>query len=125
MATRRTGLAKRHTDDDVLATAHGLALALHRVGAMNSVDMRDMDRLCLPPRPDYGSAAVKRIRAATRMSQPVFARLLGVDKSAVAQWERGAKRPSGPAMRLLEVLDPDKPESPVVQVRRAMAEPPA
>ena len=65
---------------------------------------------------------MKRIRAATRMSQPVFARLLGVEKSAVAQWERGAKTPSGPAQRLLEVLDPNKPESPVVQVRRDITE---
>ena len=61
---------------------------------------------------------MKRIRAATRMSQPVFARLFGVDRSAVAQWERGANRPSGPTLRQLEVLDPDKPDSPVVQVRR-------
>jgi len=60
---------------------------------------------------------LKRIRAATRMSQPVFARLLGVDKSAVAQWDRGAKRPSGPALRL---LDPGKRDSPIVQVRRCI-----
>lgn len=106
--------------DDVLATAHELAAALHRVGAMDELSMRDLDRLCLPPRPDYSGPDVRRIRAATRMSQPVFARLLGVDKSAVAQWERGAKRPSGPALRLLEVLDPNKSDSPVVQVRRSM-----
>lgn len=56
------------------------------------------------------------------MSQPVFARLLGVDKSAVAQWERGAKRPSGPAAQLLEVLVPERAEeSPVVRVRRTMS----
>ena len=107
-------------EDDVLATAHGFAAALHRVGALNTVDMRDMDRLCLPPRPNYGGPEIKRIRAATRMSQPVFARLLGVDKSAVAQWERGAKRPSGSALRLLEVLDPDTFDSPIVQVRRGI-----
>jgi putative transcriptional regulator len=112
--------AKQTAEDDVLATAHGLGAALHRVGAMDDLSMRDMDRLCLPSRPDYGGPDVRRIRAATHMSQPVFARLLGVDKSAVAQWERGAKRPSGPALRLLEVLDPSKPESPVVQVRRGM-----
>jgi putative transcriptional regulator len=89
---------------------------------MDTATMRDLDALCLPPRPDYGSAEVRRIRAAARMSQPVFARLLGVDKSAVAQWERGAKRPSGPAARLLEVLDPERgEESPVVRVRRAMS----
>ena len=107
-------------EDDVLATAHGLAAALHRVGALDAATMRDMDRLGLTPRPEYGGPEIKRIRAATRMSQPVFARLLGVNRSAVAQWERGAKRPSGPALRLLEVLDPDKPDSPVVQVRRGI-----
>ena len=126
MTTNRAKSAKRMglraVEDDVLATAHGLAAALHRVGAMDELSMRDIDRLCLPPRPDYGSSEVRRIRAATRMSQPVFARLLGVDKSAVAQWERGAKRPSGPALRLLEVLDPNKPDSPIVQVRRGMVE---
>jgi len=48
--------------------------------------------------------------------------LLGADKSAVAQWERSAKRPSGPSARLLEVLDPERGEdSPVVRFRRAMA----
>lgn len=126
MATNRAKSAKRMglraVEDDVLATAHGLAAALHRVGAMDELSMRDMDQLCLPPRPDYGGSEVRRIRAATRMSQPVFARLLGVDKSAVAQWERGAKRPSGPALRLLEVLDPNKPDNPIVQVRRGMVE---
>lgn len=116
--SKRMGVSA--VEDDVIATAHGLAAALHRVGALDAVGMRDMDTLCLPPRPDYSGSEVKRIRAATRMSQPVFARLLGVDKSAVAQWERGAKRPSGPALRLLEVLDPDKPDSPVVQVRRGI-----
>lgn len=124
MPTTKAKTSKRMgvgaVNDDVLATAHGLAAALHRVGALDAVNMRDMDRLCLPPRPDYGGTEIKRIRAATRMSQPVFARLLGVDKSAVAQWERGAKRPSGPALRLLEVLDPDKPDSPIVQVRRGI-----
>ncbi len=108
-------------EDEVLATARALGAALHRVGAMDAATLRGLDALCLPPRPDYGGVEVQRIRAATRMSQPVFARLLGVDKSAVAQWERGAKRPSGPAARLLEVLDPEKGESPIVQVRRSMA----
>ncbi len=122
MAKAKAGkrMGPREVENEILATAHGLAKALHRNGAMDELTMLDMDRLCLPPRPDYGGAEVRRIRAAARMSQPVFARLLGVDKSAVAQWERGAKRPSGPALRLLEVLDPTKPDSPVVQVRRAI-----
>lgn len=118
---KRAPARRATTEDEVLATAHALGAALHRVGAVDAATMRDLDTLCLPPRPEYGGAEVRRIRAAARMSQPVFARLLGVDKSAVAQWERGAKRPSGPAARLLEVLDPERGEdSPVVRVRRAM-----
>ena len=117
----RSRPSRESVENDVLATAHDLAAALHRVGAMDATTMLEIDTLCLPPRPSYGSAEVRRIRAATRMSQPVFARLLGVDKSAVAQWERGAKRPSGPAARLLEMLDPEKGESPVIQVKRGMA----
>ncbi len=114
--------AELNAEADILATAHEFAVSLHEFGAMDDAGMREMDRLCLPPRPDYTAPDVKRIRAATHMSQPTFARLLGVDKSSVAQWERGAKRPSGPALRLLEVLDPTKAESPVVQVRRGMGE---
>ena len=119
--TKRNRPSAKAVEADILATAHGFAAALHRVGAMDVVGMREMDRLCLPARPDYSGPQVRRIRAATRMSQPLFARLLGVDKSSVAQWERGVKRPSGPALRLLEVLDPERLDSPVVQVRRAMA----
>lgn len=123
--TKKPGRAVQHrsrasAEEEVLTTAHDLAVALHRVGAMDAVTMREIDTLCLPPRANYGSAEVRRIRAATRMSQPVFARLLGVDKSAVAQWERGVRRPSGPAARLLEVLDPERDESLVVRVRQGM-----
>jgi putative transcriptional regulator len=124
MTTKEAKSAKRmgvrEVEREVLATAFELAEALHGVGAMDDLNMGDMERLCLPERPHYDAPEVRRIRAATRMSQPVFARLLGVKKSAVAQWERGAKQPSGPALRLLEVLDADKPDSPVVQVRRGI-----
>jgi putative transcriptional regulator len=120
-AAKRAPARRATTEDEILATAHALGAALHRVDAVDATTMRDLDALCLPPRPEYGGGEVRRIRAAARMSQPVFARLLGVDKSAVAQWERGAKRPSGPAARLLEVLDPERGESPVVKIRRAMA----
>ncbi|MGC8475231.1 MAG: helix-turn-helix domain-containing protein [Acetobacteraceae bacterium] len=114
------GPAESGTEADILATAHRLGRALHGVGALDAAGMEALDQLCLPPRPAYDGAEVRRIRAATGLSQPLFARLLGVAKSAVAQWERGAKRPSGPAQRLLEMLDPEQPESPVVRVRRGI-----
>jgi len=61
MALSRSKPAKQTVEDEVLATAHGLARALHRVGAMDELSMRDLDRLCLPPRPDYTGPDVRRI----------------------------------------------------------------
>ena len=39
------------------------------------------------------------------MSQPVFALYLNVSKNLVSDWERGVKKPGGPALRLLTVVD--------------------
>jgi putative transcriptional regulator len=38
------------------------------------------------------------------VSQPIFARYLNVSKNLVSDWERGVKRPGGPALRLLSVV---------------------
>ena len=44
------------------------------------------------------------IRAASNMSQAVFARVLNVTTGYVSQLERGVKRPTGPALALLNVI---------------------
>ncbi|MAM39935.1 MAG: transcriptional regulator, partial [Erythrobacter sp.] len=41
---------------------------------------------------------------AEHVSQPVFARYLNVSKNLVSDWERGAKKPGGPALRLLSII---------------------
>ncbi len=38
------------------------------------------------------------------MSQTIFARYLNTSESTVQKWETGAKRPSGMALRLLQVV---------------------
>ncbi|MGN6166678.1 MAG: helix-turn-helix domain-containing protein, partial [Solirubrobacteraceae bacterium] len=56
------------------------------------------------PAPAVTGDAVKAIRSAYGMSQPVFARILNVSSETVKGWEQGKKRPDGPARRLLEVV---------------------
>ena len=90
---------------DILDTAHELAGDLHRAGVIDAITMRRMDLLCLPPKPSISAADVARIRRKTRMSQPVFAILMNVGSSTVAQWEAGQRKPSGPSARLLDVID--------------------
>ncbi|WP_242513309.1 helix-turn-helix domain-containing protein [Halochromatium salexigens] len=41
--------------------------------------------------------AIRALREREHLSQPVFARYLNVSKNLVSDWERGVKRPGGPA----------------------------
>ena len=47
---------------------------------------------------------IKALRAKANLSQAVFAHLLNLTVGYVSQLERGAKRPSGPALVLLDVI---------------------
>lgn len=89
----------------ILDMTHDMAKDLHAVGAMDVITMRMMDELCLPKKRTFSAADIRRIRNRTRMSQPVFAVLVGVGTSTVAQWEQGHKSPSGSSARLLDVID--------------------
>jgi len=44
------------------------------------------------------------IRARARLSQSQLARRLGVSPHTVQNWEQGLRRPSGPAILMLEVI---------------------
>jgi putative transcriptional regulator len=47
---------------------------------------------------------IRALREAANLSQAVFARYLNLTTGYVSQLERGAKRPSGPALVLLDVI---------------------
>jgi putative transcriptional regulator len=49
------------------------------------------------------SKQIKKIRETLNVSQPVFAKFLGVSDKAVKAWERGGSKPNGCALRLLEI----------------------
>lgn len=47
---------------------------------------------------------VKRVRGILGLSQPLFARFLGVDVKTVRSWEQGAREPSPMASRFLDEI---------------------
>lgn len=47
---------------------------------------------------------IRKLREDAHMSQAVFARCLNLTTGYVSQLERGAKRPTGPALALLNVI---------------------
>ena len=56
------------------------------------------------PVKEYTAAEVKSIRKELGVSQPAFAKCLGVSKKSVEKWESGDNTPSGPASRLLDLF---------------------
>lgn len=57
----------------------------------------------------YQADKIKEIRINLKLSQTIFANIIGVSKKAVEAWESGKNTPNGPAQRMLELLsnEPD------------------
>ena len=90
---------------EVFAAIHETMEALHEVGAIEKQTMREFDEACLTPVRILSPEEIKTIRLRERISQPVFARYLNVSKNLISDWERGVKKPGGPALRLLTVIE--------------------
>jgi putative transcriptional regulator len=86
------------------AAIHETMEALHEVGAIDKRTMREFDDACLTPVQPLAPEEIRAIREREHLSQPVFARYLNVSKNLVSDWERGIKKPGGPALRLLTVV---------------------
>ena len=52
-------------------------------------------------------ANIRALRTRTRLSQPDFAALLGVEVSTLRNWEQGRREPTGPAKALLRAIRND------------------
>lgn len=66
--------------------------------------MREFDDACLTPVLALSAEEIKSLRLREHLSQAVFARYLNVSKNLISDWERGVKKPGGPALRLLTVI---------------------
>jgi putative transcriptional regulator len=89
---------------DAFSAIHETMEALHEIGAIGKKTMREFDEACLTPVTVLSPEEIRHIRMHERVSQPVFARYLNVSRNLVSDWERGVKKPGGPALRLLTII---------------------
>ncbi|MDE0286533.1 MAG: DNA-binding transcriptional regulator, partial [Gammaproteobacteria bacterium] len=89
----------------ILEVVHENAKDLYAAGLMDEVTLRKFDTLCLPPITEYDAGQIKRIRLGTKTSQSVFAAYLNTSKSTVQKWEQGVKKPNGPSLKLLNLVE--------------------
>lgn len=104
----------RKTKSPILEAVHETAKGLYQAGAMDQVTMREFDSLCLPAIEPLAAEEIKKLREASKVSQAVFAAILNTSVSTVQKWEIGQKRPSGPALKLLHLVQRNGLESLII-----------
>ncbi len=89
---------------DAKAAIHETARDLFEAGLIDKKTMRRFDDACLTPVRSLTPSQIRAIRERERVSQAVFANYLNVTPNLVSKWERGEKKPSGPALKLLSLV---------------------
>lgn len=88
----------------IIESLRGDLAALHEAGAISKVTMREFDAICPPPVGKSSAADIKHLREALNFSEPMFALHLHTSASTVRKWEQGETHPTGPAVKLLNVI---------------------
>jgi len=88
----------------ILEVVHDSAKGLFDIGLVDAKTMHTFDALCLPPVENFTPTQIKRIRLREKVSQPVFAIYLNASPSTIKKWETGEKHPTGPALKLLNIV---------------------
>jgi putative transcriptional regulator len=82
-----------------------MAVAFYKSGAIDKKTMREFEVLTLPQVHDLSPKKIRALRTKSRMSQAVFAAFLNTSVSTVQKWEIGEKKPSGPSLKLLNLIE--------------------
>ncbi|HYU32416.1 MAG TPA: DNA-binding transcriptional regulator [Thermoanaerobaculia bacterium] len=96
---------KRKDTSRILDAVHETARDLHSAGFISKRRMKEYGALCLDPVPEYSGETIRALRERYKISQAVLASILNTSVSTVRQWEIGEKHPSGPSLKLLNLLD--------------------
>jgi putative transcriptional regulator len=82
---------------------------LHKMGKVSDADLekttlRMLDRKALPKVDELSPSEIVKVRERAGVSQAVLAGFLNVAVNTVSQWERGERKPTGAALKLLHVV---------------------
>ena len=95
----------RKYKSEALAALHESLSDLHDIGIIPTKTMREFDKSCLVEVKPMTPKKIMEVRAKAGVSQAVFAKYLTVTTGTVSKWESGKKHPSGPALKLLDLVE--------------------
>ena len=90
---------------EAMASVHEAIADLHGIGLVDKATMRRFDTMCLAVVPEYSPGEIRALRERLNISQTVLASVINASTNSIQKWERGVKRPSGTALKLLNLLD--------------------
>ena len=93
-----------HKQSRLLAEMLETAVGMHQSGLIDKRRMSEIQALCQPTVEPILPNDIKALRESLNVSQSVFAVLLNTSISTVQKWEIGDKRPSGPSLKLLNIV---------------------
>lgn len=96
-------MAKKYRSE-LRAALHETVEGLHRIGLVDKTTMRQFDERCLTKVEKLSGKDIVSLRDREGVSQKVFARYLNVPVTLISQWERGERKPSGAAVKLLSIV---------------------
>jgi putative transcriptional regulator len=96
--------SERHKSH-LLGAVHETARDLHKLGFIDKRKMQEYDFLCVEPVTPYSAEQIRSLRERYQLSQAVMAAILNTSLSTIQKWEVGDKRPAGPSLKLLSILD--------------------
>src|SRR4030081_1787552 len=102
---KKKAKGNRRLTEELLETARDMhASGLMTKAVHEKITMRHMNQAASRDRRPLTGKDIKALREKAHLSQAVFARQLNLTTGYVSQLERGTKRPTGPALVLLNVI---------------------
>ncbi|MGA2276174.1 MAG: DNA-binding transcriptional regulator [Terracidiphilus sp.] len=96
---------KNKYKSDAFEAIHSSVTGMFEAGTIDKATMREFDEACLAVPASLEPRRIKEIRESQHVSQPIFARYLNTSESTIEKWESGAKKPSGMALKLLDIVE--------------------
>ena len=98
-------MTTKQSKSRILDEMHETAEGLYQAGLIDKHRMREFNALAKLNVEPLSSEQIRSLREKLRISQAVLAAVLNTSVSTVQKWEIGDKKPSGPSLRLLHLLD--------------------
>ena len=88
----------------IIDEMHETARGLHHAGLITKRRMGEFDALSYLDVEEMAPKQIRLLREQAHVSQAVFAAILNTSVSSVQKWEIGDKKPSGPSLKLLSLI---------------------